>query len=69
MEAFATWHRPILTFVAVDRQGSRVRVPPLQAESEEDQRRYEDAGRRREQALTERERKQSARALPIMRTV
>ena len=58
-----------LTFVAVDRQGGRVRVPPVQPETEEDHRRYEDAGRRREQGLLERERKQSAHALPVMRTV
>ncbi len=58
-----------LTFVAVNRQEDRVRVPPLLPESEEDHRRYEDAGRRREQALIERERKQSARALPTLRNV
>jgi acyl-CoA hydrolase len=48
-----------LTFVAVDPQGRRVRVPPLETETEEDKRRYEDAGRRREQAQQERERKQN----------
>ncbi len=58
-----------LTFVAVNRQEDRVRVPPLLPETEEDHRRYEDAGRRREQALIERERKQSARALPTLRNV
>jgi acyl-CoA hydrolase len=58
-----------LTFVAVDRQGGRVRVPPLHPETEEDLRRYEDAGRRREQAMIERERKQSARALPALKNV
>src|SRR6201996_7666142 len=51
-----------LTFVAVNPQGGRVRVPPLQPETEEDKRRYHDAGRRREQAQQERERKQRARA-------
>lgn len=51
-----------LTFVAVDRQGCRVRVPPLQPETEEDKRRYHDAGRRREQSQHERERKLNARA-------
>src|SRR6202451_878581 len=51
-----------LTFVAVDPQGRRVRVPPLETETEEDKRRYEDAGRRREQAQQERERKQNAHA-------
>jgi acyl-CoA hydrolase len=51
-----------LTFVAVDPQGRRVRVPLLETETEEDKRRYDDAGRRREQAQQERERKQNAHA-------
>jgi len=51
-----------LTFVAVNPQGGRVRVPPLEPETEEDKRRYHDAGRRREQGELERERKQSARS-------
>ena len=51
-----------LTFVAVDRHERRVRVPPLDLETEEDQRRYHDAGRRREQAQQERERKQNTHA-------
>src|ERR1700751_3168466 len=37
-----------LTFVAVDEHGHRKRVPSLVAETEEEKRRYEDAGRRRE---------------------
>jgi len=37
-----------LTFVAIDSQGRRVPVPCLEPETEEDKRRYEDAGRRRE---------------------
>lgn len=37
-----------LTFVAVDEHGKRKPVPGLVAESEEEKRRYEDAGRRRE---------------------
>lgn len=37
-----------LTFVAIDPQGRRVPVPPLHPESEEEQRRFDDAGRRRE---------------------
>jgi acyl-CoA hydrolase len=37
-----------LTFVAVDSQGRRVPVPGLKPETEEEKRRYEDAGRRRE---------------------
>ncbi len=53
-----------LTFVAVDRQGRRVRVPPLEPETEVDKRRYHDAGRRREQSQKERERKVNAHAAP-----
>jgi acyl-CoA hydrolase len=52
-----------LTFVAVDQQGGRVRVPPLAPETEDEQRRYQDAGRRREQGERERARKNSARSL------
>jgi acyl-CoA hydrolase len=51
-----------LTFVAVDAQGRRVRVPPLETETEEEKRRYHDAGRRREQSQHERERKLNAHA-------
>jgi acyl-CoA hydrolase len=51
-----------LTFVAVDAHGGRVLVPPLELETEEDKRRYLDAGRRREQSQHERERKQTAQA-------
>jgi acyl-CoA hydrolase len=51
-----------LTFVAVSPQGGRVQVPPLEADTEEDKRRYHDAGRRREQSELERERKRLARA-------
>src|ERR1700753_525622 len=51
-----------LTFVAVDQQGGRVRVPPLEMETEEDKRRYHDAGRRRERSQQERERKLNAHA-------
>jgi acyl-CoA hydrolase len=52
-----------LTFVAVDQRGGRVRVPPLEPDTAEEQRRYYDAGRRREQAERERERKNNARPL------
>ncbi|HEY4046650.1 MAG TPA: acyl-CoA thioesterase [Acidobacteriaceae bacterium] len=51
-----------LTFVAVDSQGRRVPVPPLAPETEDDKRRYEDAGRRREHRQRELERKRSAQA-------
>lgn len=37
-----------LTFVAIDTQGRRVPVPPLQCDTDDERRRYEDAGRRRE---------------------
>jgi acyl-CoA hydrolase len=42
-----------LTFVAVDSQGRRVPVAGLEPSTEEDKRRYEDAGRRREQRQKE----------------
>ena len=49
-----------LTFVAVDGQGGRVLVPLVIPETDEQKRRYEDAGRRRElrRAELERRRKQ-----------
>jgi acyl-CoA hydrolase len=37
-----------LTFVAVDTQGRRVPVPPLQLETDDERRRFDDAGHRRE---------------------
>jgi len=37
-----------LTFVAVDRQGARLPVPPAVPEGSDQERRYEDAGRRRD---------------------
>jgi acyl-CoA hydrolase len=37
-----------LTFVAIDEAGNRLAVPPVIPESEDEKRRYEDAGRRRE---------------------
>jgi acyl-CoA hydrolase len=37
-----------LTFVAVDAKGNHLKVAPIIPETEEQQRRYEDAGRRRE---------------------
>src|SRR5262249_39262870 len=37
-----------LTFVAVDANGKRLCVPPVIPETDEEKRRYEDAGRRRE---------------------
>ena len=41
-----------LTFVAINRDGSRVPVPPVIAETPDEQRRYEQAGERREYRLT-----------------
>jgi acyl-CoA hydrolase len=49
-----------LTYVAVDREGRRLPVPPVVPESEEQQRRYEDAGRRREIRRAELARRQKA---------
>lgn len=46
-----------LTFVAVDRHGRRRQVPPVIPETDEEKRRYEDAGRRREYRNAERARK------------
>lgn len=37
-----------LTFVAVDTEGNRLKVAPVVPETDEQRRRYEDAGRRRE---------------------
>ena len=44
-----------MTFVAVDSSGRPVPVPPVVPETEEENQRYEDAGRRREHRLAERE--------------
>jgi len=46
-----------LTFVAVDREGNRLTVPPVLPETDEERRRYEDAGRRRELRFAEQERR------------
>src|SRR5580700_4162473 len=50
-----------LTFVAIDPSGQRLRVAPVIPEIEEQQRRYDDAGRRREIRRSELERRRSAR--------
>lgn len=47
--------RAYLTFVAVDRHGRRLPVPPVIPETEDDKRRYEGALRRRDTAKAERE--------------
>jgi len=46
-----------LTFVAVDRAGQRLPVPAVIPETPEQQRRYDGAGRRRENRRVERERR------------
>lgn len=51
-----------LTFVAIDVNGRRLPVPQLEAKSSEELRRYEDAGRRRQQREQERERKRTNKA-------
>jgi acyl-CoA hydrolase len=45
-----------LTFVAVDRHGNRIPVPPVIPETDEEKRRYEDALRRRQMREQERNR-------------
>ncbi|HET7207806.1 MAG TPA: acyl-CoA thioesterase [Terriglobales bacterium] len=50
-----------LTFVAVDREGRHLPVPAVVPETEEERRRYEDAGRRREIRRAELERRQRNR--------
>ncbi|RXH57035.1 acyl-CoA thioesterase [Granulicella sibirica] len=51
-----------LTFVAVDRDGSKLVVPQITPETEHQKRRYEDAGRRREMRAGETLRKREMRA-------
>src|SRR3989442_4297247 len=46
-----------LTFVAIDSAGQHLKVAPVVPESQEQQRRYDDAGRRREIRRTELERR------------
>lgn len=50
-----------LTFVAVDRHGQHLPVPPVIPETEVEKQRYEDAGRRRELRRSEQERKRLAK--------
>ncbi|HEY1656977.1 MAG TPA: acyl-CoA thioesterase [Candidatus Sulfotelmatobacter sp.] len=51
-----------LTFVAVDAKGNRVNVAPVIPETDEQRRRYDDAGRRREIRRAELERRRKAKA-------
>ena len=46
-----------LTFVAIDGEGNHVPVAPVVPETDDEKRRYEDAGHRREQRLVERQRR------------
>lgn len=48
-----------LTFVAVDAAGRHLKVPPVVPETDEQKRRYEDAGRRREIRRAELERRRA----------
>jgi acyl-CoA hydrolase len=50
-----------LTFVAIDLNRNRVKVAPVIPETEEQRRRYDDAGRRREARRTELERRRKAK--------
>lgn len=49
-----------LTFVAIEPSGRRISIPRLQAETSEEIRHYEDAGRRREHRQAELERKRAS---------
>jgi acyl-CoA hydrolase len=50
-----------LTFVAIDQAGNKLKVAPVIPETDEQQRRYDDAGRRREIRRGELERRRKAR--------
>lgn len=50
-----------LTFVAVDRKGQHLPVPPIVPESADEKRRFEDAGRRREHRKAEMARRAQSR--------
>ena len=47
-----------LTFVAIDRDGKAISIPPVIPETEEEKRRYREAGERREYRLAMRKRLQ-----------
>jgi acyl-CoA hydrolase len=51
-----------LTFVAVDQRGRRLPVPPVIPSTDEEKRRYEGAGRRREMSKNERDRRHQLKA-------
>jgi acyl-CoA hydrolase len=50
-----------LTFVAVDAQGNHLKVAPVVPETDEQRRRYDDAGRRREIRRAELDRRRKAK--------
>ena len=50
-----------LTFVAIDKEGRHLKVAPVVPETEEQRRRYDDAGRRREIRRAELERRRAFR--------
>jgi acyl-CoA hydrolase len=50
-----------LTFVAIDKEGNKLKVAPAIPETNEQRRRYDDAGRRREIRRSELERRRKAR--------
>ena len=50
-----------LSFVAIDGAGKHLKVPPVIPETDDQQRRYDDAGRRREIRRSELERRRRAR--------
>ncbi|MDQ1388995.1 MAG: hypothetical protein QOF56_2449, partial [Acidobacteriaceae bacterium] len=50
-----------LTFVAIDAQGNHLKVPAVIPETADQQRRYDDAGRRREVRRAEMERRRKAK--------
>ena len=50
-----------LTFVAIDKEGNRLKVAPVIPETEEQRRRYDDAGRRREIRRSETARRKQPR--------
>lgn len=56
-----------LTFVAVDRDGRHLTVPPVVPETEEERDRYENAGRRREIRRAEVERKRARQSADVAR--
>ena len=49
-----------LTFVAIDAGGRRVQVPAVIPESDDQRRRYDDAGRRRDHRRAELERRRNS---------